>query len=257
MTDSPPVRLAGRDVLTFDVLPSTNDEAARLARAGAPEGTVVWALRQTAGRGRRGRSWTSVEGNLFVSLILRPQVPPARAAELSFVAALAVAETIDALTSSGGGPGGSAALCKWPNDVLLGSGKIAGILLESEAGEGGEAAWVVVGVGVNLAGRPLDVERPAAALPAPKAPAAALEILLPAFDCLVERWRREGFAPIRQAWLARAAGVGEPISVRLAHETIDGIFHGLDSDGVLLLDVGQGKSLRRITAGDVFFAGEA
>lgn len=252
MTASSPVRLAGRDVLAFDVLPSTNDEAARLARAGAPEGTVVWALRQTAGRGRRGRSWTSAEGNLFVSLILRPQAPPARAAELSFVAALAVAETVDALNA-----GGPAALCKWPNDVLLGAGKIAGILLESEAGDGGDAAWVVVGVGVNLAGCPMDVERPAAALPAPKAPSAGLEILLPAFDRLVGRWRDEGFAPIREAWLARAAGLGAPISVRLTHETIDGVFHGLDSDGVLLLDVGQGKSLRRITAGDVFFAGEA
>lgn len=252
MTGSSPVRLAGRDVLAFDVLPSTNDEATRLARAGAPEGTVVWALRQTAGRGRRGRSWASAEGNLFVSLILRPQAPPARAAELSFVAALAVAETVDALN-----PDGPAALCKWPNDVLLAGGKIAGILLESEAGEGGEAAWVVVGVGVNLATRPLDVERPAAALPAAKTPSTALELLLPAFDRLVERWRSEGFAPIRDAWLARAAGLGAPISVRLAHETIDGVFHGLDSDGVLLLDVGQGKSLRRITAGDVFFAGEA
>lgn len=252
MTGSSPVRLAGRDVLAFDVLPSTNDEAARLARAGAPEGTVVWALRQTAGRGRRGRSWTSAEGNLFVSLILRPQAPPARAAELSFVAALAVAEAVDALN-----PDGPAALCKWPNDVLLAGGKIAGILLESEAGEGGEAAWVVVGVGVNLAGCPTDVERPAAALPTAKAPSAALEILLPAFDRLVGQWRDEGFAPIRDAWLARAAGLGAPISVRLTHETIEGVFHGLDSDGVLLLDVGQGKSLRRITAGDVFFAGEA
>lgn len=257
MTGSSPVRLAGRDVLAFDVLPSTNDEAARLARAGAPEGSVVWALRQTAGRGRRGRSWISAEGNLFMSLILRPQAPPARAAELSFVAAVAVAETIDGLISSGGGPGGPTALCKWPNDVLLESGKIAGILLESEAGEGGEAAWVVVGVGVNLAGCPSDVERPAAALPAVKSPSAALELLLPAFDRLVERWRSEGFAPIRDAWLARAAGLGAPISVRLTHETVDGIFHGLDSDGVLLLDVGQGNALRRITAGDVFFAGEA
>lgn len=252
MSGSPTVRIAGRDVAAYDVLPSTNDEAARLARSGAPEGTVVWALRQTAGRGRRGRSWTSAEGNLFVSIILRPQASPARAAELSFVAAVAAAEAVDALN-----PGGSPAMCKWPNDVLLSGGKIAGILLESEAGEDGSVAWVVVGLGVNLAGCPLDVERPAAALPMAAAPSAALEILLPAFDRAYALWRNEGFAPIRAQWLARAAGVGQPISVRLAHETIDGVFHGLDSDGVLLLDVGRGNSLRRITAGDVFFAGEA
>lgn len=252
MSGSPTVRIAGRDVAAYDVLPSTNDEAARLARSGAPEGTVVWALRQTAGRGRRGRSWTSAEGNLFVSIILRPQAPPARAAELSFVAAVAAAEAVDALNR-----GGSPAMCKWPNDVLLSGGKIAGILLESEAGEGGSVAWVVVGLGVNLAGCPLDVERPAAALPMAAAPSAALEILLPAFDRACALWRNEGFAPIRAQWLARAVGLGQPISVRLAHETIDGVFHGLDSDGVLLLDVGRGNSLRRITAGDVFFAGEA
>jgi BirA family transcriptional regulator, biotin operon repressor / biotin---[acetyl-CoA-carboxylase] ligase len=255
MSGGATVRIAGRDVVAFDVLPSTNDEAARLGRAGAPEGTVVWALRQTRGRGRRGRDWVSTAGNLFVSVLFRPQVGPARAAELSFVTALAVAEAVDALNLQAA-PGTAPVVCKWPNDVLLDGGKVAGILLESEANPQG-GAWVVSGIGVNLSDHPLNVERRAASLPHAVKPEAALEALLPALDRRYTQWRAEGFAPIRTAWLQKAVGVGKMIAVRLAHETVEGIFHGLDSDGVLLLDVGQGLPLRRITAGDVFFAGEA
>ena len=249
------VQIAGREVMAYDVLPSTNDEAARQAREGAVDGFVVWAERQTQGRGRRGRDWVSQPGNLFASVVFRPQVSPARAAELSFVAALAVADAVDALN-----PGGAPAACKWPNDVLANGGKIAGVLLESEAGGLGKTDvvdWVVVGVGVNLAGHPADVERPAASLASPVPPGEALERLLKALDQRYQQWREEGFAVIRGGWSARAVGGGLPIRVRLAHETIDGIFHGIDNDGVLLLDVGQGLPLRRITAGDVFFAGEA
>lgn len=246
------LRVAGRDVYAYDVLPSTNDEAAARARAGAAEGSAVWALRQTAGRGRRGREWRSDDGNLFVSTIFRPQVAPARAAELSFAAALAVADALETPAFGGLRP-----QLKWPNDVLLGGGKVAGILLESELADDGGVAWVVVGVGVNLAVAPGDVERPAAALPAAVDRETALEALLSALDRRCRQWRTGGFAAIRNDWLEKAVGLEQPIIVRLAKETLHGVFRGLDSDGVLLLDVGDGLPPRRIAAGDVFFEGEA
>lgn len=256
MNRSADMMIAGQGVYVFDALPSTNDEAARLARAGVPDGSMVWALQQTAGRGRRGRAWVSQPGNLFVSFILRPPVPPARAAELTFVASLALAETLTGLA----GPGRTVA-CKWPNDVLLDGAKVAGILLESDIDGNGGVAWVVAGIGVNLANRPDDVERPAAALAAADVPAPSPETALTAlagrFFPLYRQWVAGGFPAIRDAWLARAAGIGQPIAVRLPHETLNGVFHGLDSDGVLLLDEGGARPPRRIAAGDVFFAGEA
>src|SRR5205085_10360435 len=115
-------------LLSYDRLASTNDEAKRLARDGAAEGTIVWAREQSAGRGRRGRQWIGIPGNLFVSFILRPACPPAAASQLGFVAALALGDAIG--TSA---PPSAALRCKWPNDVLINGRKFAGILLESEA----------------------------------------------------------------------------------------------------------------------------
>ena len=136
----------------LDEIDSTNEEARRLAAAGAAAGTVVWAKRQTAGRGRRGRSWISEPGNLFTSLILRPHVPPARAAELTFVASLAVAQAVAGFLP------GRIICTKWPNDVLVDGGKIAGILIESAAGTSGKVDWLVVGIGINVAHHPNDTE---------------------------------------------------------------------------------------------------
>lgn len=247
------VSCAGWDIHAYDVLTSTNDEAAHLGRSGDDEGVAVWAEIQTAGRGRRGREWRSETGNLFVSLLFRPRVALARAAELSFVAAVSVADALAALLPVGA----TSPSLKWPNDILLGDGKLAGILLESESGADGNVAWVVVGVGINLSSAPVGIDRPAVKLPEIVSPGAALEALLIAVNARYAQWNDQGFEPIRKAWLEKAVGVGKPIVARLANETVAGAFHGLDSDGVLLLDVGQGASLRRISAGEVFFGEEA
>src|SRR5581483_4174921 len=113
-------------LLSYDELDSTNEEARRIAEGGGSHGAVVWAKRQTAGRGRMGRLWVSAEGNLFCSVLLAPKCNVDLAAQLSFVAAVAVAETLESII-----PDGDAVNCKWPNDILLGSRKIGGILLES------------------------------------------------------------------------------------------------------------------------------
>jgi BirA family biotin operon repressor/biotin-[acetyl-CoA-carboxylase] ligase len=245
MTDAlPPVfRLTA-----FDTLASTSDKARDLARAGAPEGTLVTARTQTAGRGRQGRHWVSEPGNLYLSLVLRPDAPVARAAQLGFAASLAVA---DALRRFAPRP---AVTLKWPNDVLLGGKKLAGILLESEGDAGGRVRFVVLGIGVNLASHPPDSEFPATSLKAAAsqevAPEAFLAALAPALLVWYERWRGDGFAGLRQAWLDRAAGLGQGLRARLANETVEGRFAGLDDDGMLLLDGPAGR--RRIAAADVF-----
>lgn len=240
-------------LVSHERIASTNDEAKALAAAGAPAGTLIWARAQSAGRGRQGREWVSPPGNLYASLILRPAVPIATAAQLGFVAALAVAEAC-----RGEAPDAAIAL-KWPNDVLLAGRKLAGILLESQASADGNLAWLVLGIGINLATYPVGVEYPATALAATgadAAPEAVLAALARAFLVWYERWHDGGgFAGIRSEWLARAQGLGEPIRVRLPGATLEGRFAGLDNDGTLLLDMAIGR--RRIAAGEVFPAAAA
>jgi BirA family biotin operon repressor/biotin-[acetyl-CoA-carboxylase] ligase len=228
---------------------STNDEARRLAEADAPEGTWVVADEQTGGRGRRGRAWASPPGNLYSSLLLRPPGPMTALTALSFVAAVAVGEALLTLQST------LPVAYKWPNDVLVGGRKICGILLES----GGAPAWVVVGIGLNVAHHPDDLERPATSLAAAGLPIsvdAAMAALGRTLENTYLRWRELGFEPVRQAWLARAVGVGAPIVVRLPDREIAGRFAALDNDGALLLDLADGRRLR-IDAGDVFLPGPA
>lgn len=243
----------GFHLKAFDLVGSTNDEAKALARAGAAEGTLVWAKKQESGRGRRGRAWTSPEGNLYSSVVLRPQRSPGEAAQLSFVAALAIADTAAEVL-----PDGDAEVrCKWPNDVLIRGRKLSGILLESEPAPDGSLGWLVLGVGINLRHFPEAADYAATSLIAegapPLAPGALLEIYATHIARWYEVWRAGGFAPIRQAWLARARGLGQPIVVRLSDRTLHGVFADLDSDGVLLLDPQDGGARMRIAAGDVFF----
>lgn len=232
----------------FDTLASTSDEARRRAREGAPEGTLITARVQTAGRGRQGRIWVSQPGNLHGSLLLRPDAHIARVAQLGFAAGLAVADAIHAFAPK------AAVTLKWPNDVLLDGRKAAGILLESEGDAAGRVAFVVIGIGVNLMAYPADTEFPATSLKAAAGnaptPEAFLALLAPALALWYERWRADGFAALRRAWLERAACLGQALRARLPGETVEGRFAGLDDDGLLLLDGPQGQ--RRIAAGDVF-----
>lgn len=241
------------DLRTFAVLDSTNEEARRLAETGAPEGVAVLARSQTAGRGRRGRSWESPEGNLFLSLLLRPAVSPAEAAKLSFLAAVALNETIELAAPALAGR----ITCKWPNDVLVDGAKISGVLLESRTRPDGMLDWVIVGIGANLAHRPLNTLYPATALAdhdAIQEPVPFAEWLLARFGYWYDRWKAEGFAPLREVWLKRAQGLGQPVVVRLPDGELHGRFATLDESGALLLELPDGRR-QAVTAGDVFPAG--
>jgi BirA family biotin operon repressor/biotin-[acetyl-CoA-carboxylase] ligase len=239
----PPFRL-----VVHETIGSTNDEAKRLARDGAPEGLIVVARQQTAGRGRRGRQWVSPPGNLYSSTLLRPRCRAAVAAQLGFVAALGVAGAVEELAP------GMELRCKWPNDVLANGKKISGILLETEMEAGDAPDFVVLGVGVNLVSSPRDTPYPATSLAeegvATISPTTMIAAFAGHFAGWLARWRAGGFAPIREAWLGRAIGIGGPVQVRLERDTLDGSFLDLDDDGALLLGMATGS--RRITAGEIF-----
>ncbi|HEY8874571.1 MAG TPA: biotin--[acetyl-CoA-carboxylase] ligase [Stellaceae bacterium] len=249
MTEAVPTLPEGCRLHRFETLGSTNDEAKALARAGAPEGTLVWAGEQTAGRGRRGRTWLSPPGNLYLSLVLRPAGAPSRAAQLGFVAALGLGDALAALTRPA-----MELRYKWPNDLLVNGKKLAGILLESENAASDRVDFVVAGIGVNIIVAPDDVEFPATSLAAEGVigitPAVLLGGFVRHFDIWARRWREAGFAPVRAAWLARASGLGERVRVRLERGTLFGRFLDLDDDGALVLEGEEGR--RRIAAGEVF-----
>ncbi len=239
----------------FGAVGSTNDEARRLAEAGAPEGTVVRAREQLAGRGRYGRTWASPPGNLYGSIVLRPNRPLRHAAQLAMVAGCALAEALERQDP----PPGVAITLKWPNDVLLCGAKAAGVLLEAGSGAEGWCDWLVVGTGVNVASCPAggDVAYPATCLAregfADLSVERLLEAYLDALDGWLRRWRADGLAPVRAAWLARAHGLGGPVTLRLDRHELHGRFAGLTESGALLLDEGKGRRRREIAAGDVFF----
>jgi len=229
------------DVRHYERLGSTNDEARRLADSGAPHGTAVHADQQTAGRGRLTRRWFSPPGNLYLSIVLRLDLPPPRRVELGFLAALAVADGVDALL-----PRQVRATLKWPNDVLVRDGKIAGILVE----QAGEA--LILGIGLNVLHAPSGVPYPVSTIVGCGGLATVdgtREKLLQALASWLAVWQQHGFAPVRSAWLARAHPPGSALGVRLADRFVTGQFAGIDIDGALLLDTAQGRA--RIVAGDV------
>jgi BirA family biotin operon repressor/biotin-[acetyl-CoA-carboxylase] ligase len=233
-------------LIALDEVASTNDEALGLAAEGADEGTLITARRQTAGRGRRGRTWQSDEGNLFLSLILRPRGGPRAAGAAGFAGALAIADAISRLMGSD-----DEVALKWPNDVLIRGRKVSGLLIERAVGDA-----LVLGVGVNLVSHPADTRYPATDLSAEGAGEVPLSVALRAFCAAFLRryhcWQDDGFGPLREAWLARAKGIGEELSVEIEGRRFDGVFRTLDETGALCLDLGA-AGMKIVTAGDVYF----
>ena len=245
-----PILPSSFTLVAHETLGSTSDEAKTLAASGAPAGTVVWALTQTGGRGRLDRTWSSPRGNLFSSFLLRPEAPPAQAAELGFVAALAVADAVSSFVRQP-----DHVRLKWPNDVLVDGAKIAGILLEARSASSGLVDWVVLGIGINVVAAPDGTPYPATCIArlavTPPPVGEVLELLATALASWLDIWDRRGFSPIRTAWLDRARGLGETLQIRRGEATLSGRFLDLDLDGALILETDSG--VRRITAGDVYF----
>lgn len=244
-------------VLILDETDSTNAEARRRAEGGEFGPLWITARRQTAGRGRRGRRWESESGNLASTLLLLTPKSPAEAAQLTFVAALAVADLLDRYVPP------ALVTIKWPNDVLLDGRKTSGVLIESGPAPSG-GLWLAVGIGVNLSQTPGVTERPATCIAehlrhdvaaAPTVEQAA-QGLAETFGVWLDRWTTLGFRPILDAWIARTPGLHGACTARLTHETLTGTADGVEADGSLRLKLPDG-SLRVISAGDVFFGGAA
>lgn len=242
-------------LLAYECVDSTNEEAKRLAEAGAAHGAVIWAKEQTAGRGRLQREWESKSGNLFVSILLSPKCTLAEAAQLSFVSAVAAVEALQPLL-----PGKGEFRCKWPNDILLGKKKVGGILLESFTTYTEDHAkpkqWVVVGVGMNIDSYPEQAIYPTTSLREAGVEVVSAKIVLGRFiEHFIEQydlWTSRGFAPIRESWLQHAYGLGTEVEVRDGEKIVKGTFKDLTASGEMLLCAPKGQEYV-INCGDVFF----
>jgi len=232
---------------------STNAEATRRA-PGLTGPEWILARQQSAARGRRGRPWAMPAGNFAATLVLLPKERPEIVALRSFVAALALHDAFVAAT----GRAEPFAL-KWPNDVLLNGGKVAGILLES-TGQGPRVSHLAIGIGINLGAAPKAAQvEPGATRPvsltaetgARVTPEEFLDLLAPAYAAREAQFTAQGFAPIREAWLQRAARIGDEITARTTHESIPGTFETVDAMGNLVLNTAKGR--RAIPAAEVFF----
>lgn len=243
-------RELGRTLHHFDELASTNVQAFELAHDGALHGEVVIAESQTAGKGRRGRAWVSPAAkNLAMSVILRPEIAPTRAPELTLVAAVALAETLR--------EAGAPAQIKWPNDVLLEGKKVAGILTELSA-DTERVHFVIVGIGVNLNASvtdfPEDVRAIATSVsqhrqqPVPRALFTAA--LLTRLETWLDTWAEVGFEPVRAVWKSLSSVLGTEVLVRTDHTERRGVAEDIDATGALMLRLPDG-SLERVLAGDV------
>jgi BirA family biotin operon repressor/biotin-[acetyl-CoA-carboxylase] ligase len=245
----PAAAAAGFRLVAHEALASTNTEALALARRGERNSVWVTARQQTAGRGRRGSEWISAPGNLYATLLVSDPAPPENAPELSFVAGLAV---YDAIADCAATARGDLAL-KWPNDVLCGGKKLAGILIEGEGVDARHA--VAIGIGVNCAHHPAQTAYPATDLAAAGAKVSVEDLFCVLSATMLRRlsqWRRgSGFRSIRADWLDRATGIGGEMRVRLADREFFGRCEALDDSGRLLLRLADG-SVQTITAGDVF-----
>lgn len=240
---------AGFSVRYFDAIGSTNAHALSIADEPGASGVWIVAGRQTEGRGRLGRTWSSPPGNFYGSLSLREPCEARHAAKLGFVAGVALVDAVRSLA-----PRLAGLALKWPNDLLLGGAKVAGILLEATQRPGNHLS-IVIGMGVNLAFHPDGTPYPTTDLAShgcPISPQTLFGALSDAFARHLARFDQgRGFEVIRSDWLAAAQGLGGPITVRLAQATIDGVFGSIDADGRLILIHDDTPHI--IDAGDVYF----
>jgi BirA family biotin operon repressor/biotin-[acetyl-CoA-carboxylase] ligase len=254
---------AGYQLAAFNQIGSTNAEAMTRARGG--ERGPIWFVtsEQTAGRGRRQRAWIAPRGNLASSILEVMDIAPAVAATLGFAAGLSLEAALKKVSVEAAlRMGGSDALkfsLKWPNDVLAGRSKLAGILLEAEAVAGNRLA-VVVGIGTNVVAAPEGTPTPATSLSALGVQIGAEELFAALSDAWVEFrgiWDKgRGFAEIRRLWLERAAGLGEKIAINTGSTTLEGTFDTIDETGCLIVRTADGRRVP-VAAGEVYFGAVA
>jgi BirA family transcriptional regulator, biotin operon repressor / biotin---[acetyl-CoA-carboxylase] ligase len=251
---------AGYRFAAFDHIGSTNAEAMSAARGGERGPKWFVTSEQTAGRGRRNRPWIAPRGNLASSILEVIDISPSSAATLGFAAGLALEAALKKVSVEASARSEHVQFSlKWPNDVLAGQHKLAGILLEAEAVPGDRLA-VVVGIGTNVVAAPKDTPTPATSLAALGVHVGAEDL----FAVLSDTWTEfrgiwdngRGFGEIRRAWLERAAGLGQPVAVQTGGTTVEGTFDTIDDSGCLVIRTSDGKRVP-VSAGDVYFGSAA
>ncbi len=244
-------RLIGRRLLSVAEAVSTNASAFRLAEEGAEEGTALIADFQSGGKGRMGRVWASPRGvNLYCSIILRPEIKPVAAPQLTFLSAVAVARTIERLSDL-------KPRIKWPNDILIDGKKVAGLLNEMSA-ETDKVNFVVLGIGVNINMRaeqfPADLRHPATSIFIETGKTVSrssfARVLLEELDELYLEFIKEGYAPVRKEWLEKSMLAGALVTVSDNGSSRSGRVRGIDESGALILETGE-----QILSGDVVLGG--
>ncbi|WPY00245.1 Bifunctional ligase/repressor BirA [Candidatus Trichorickettsia mobilis] len=240
------------NLLIFDEIDSTNSEAIRLAKAGVTGNFVIWAQSQTAGRGKYSKKWYSEPGNFYASILLEKNIPIEIQPQLSFVTALAVYDTVIAIAKSA-----NLTLTiglKWPNDVLVDSKKIAGILLESI--KLSNSGYLIIGVGINLRSNPLDIDQPATNLfnfgIDQVGSDQTLHLFISFFEKYFSMWQQQGFMPIRQLWLKKANKLNKVITIDDGKNRISGRFQDIDLTGNIRIKLACGQ-IYSLSAGEVFF----
>ena len=256
MTEPERALPSGYELSVLLSVDSTMLEAERRAAASTGDGCIILAHEQTAGRGRRGRVWSTPPGNLAFSILLRPDCSLPTAALFGFVCGLSLFEAVRPHI-----PVDHRLAVKWPNDLLLDGAKLSGLLLESRSDSQGGLEWLVAGMGVNLAWAPKDMPYRAIALSDVLAAAPSAKSLTIDWAWRFVRWRAaledQGFEPVRAAWKAAAVGLGGPLTARLADGTVlNGRFQDLDENGALLLSLPGERLPRTVTAGEVYFPKE-
>ncbi len=236
-------------VETHNTIKSTQDLLKGYARLGHGEGKVVQALEQEKGYGRHGRSWISEQGNLYLSLLLRPDCPVADITQLSFVTSLALYETAANIITDG-----AKLLLKWPNDLMINDVKCAGILLETELSDDGRSVeWIVIGIGLNIASAPPGLgDCLQAHASKPLSVDTIMQSLLENMAREYSFWHTQPFEKIKEKWLSRAHPKDTALEIKIGPQLERGLFHGLDSAGNLIL---RDKEFRTkiVTAGEVYF----
>lgn len=242
-------KFLGKNIHFFKEVDSTNDVARELAREGAEEGTIVVAESQRSGKGRRGKKWISPSGGVWMTIILRPDIEPVKAPQLTLVTGVAVAETLDQECGLNIG-------IKWPNDILIGDKKVSGILTEVETKKG-EVDYVLVGIGIDLnmdiSNFPPDLRGGATSLKAELdreiQGAELVQRFLQRFEILYSKFKDGEFREILTEWRKLSSTIGKYVEVHKKGRTVYGEAVGVNKDGKLILELDDG-TLRKVVSGE-------
>lgn len=237
-------------VQLYQSIPTTQSHVQEAVAANEAEGLVVQALMQESGKGRQGNQWSSPIGNLYMSILLRPTCALERAGELAFVVAVALSMALDDYIE----PSKHTKTLKWPNDVLIDGLKLSGILLESDIKDNKLNA-LIIGMGVNIFKPPELATSLNDISEIPVYVNTVRDNILDKLSYYYEFWQKKGFAPVREAWLKQAHGLGQPMTARLPNASYKGIFKGLTEEGSLILERDDGSE-KIIHAGEVHFGEE-